>query len=262
LSPWEALVLGVVQGATEFLPVSSSGHLVIAQAVLGVDLPGVFFEVAVHVATLVSVLVVYRDRVRSLALGAVRRERSALRYLLLLVLASVPAGVLGVFSEDAVEALFEDPWVVCGALTFTGVLLWSTRAAQRRPGDRTGVHGWSAVLMGVAQAVAIVPGVSRSGSTVVVGLWLGVEAREAAAFSFLMSVPAIGGAALLQLPELAAGTPGLTWVGLLTGSAAAAATGVLAIRTFVAMLRKGTFHGFAVYCWAVAAAFTAFLALR
>ena len=262
MSSWEAVVLGIVQGATEFLPVSSSGHLVMAQALLGIELPGVFFEVAVHVATLFSVLLVYRERVAKLLLGAMRREGEAWRYLGLILLASVPAGLVGVLFEDAIEALFDSPWVVGVALVVTGALLWSTKAAQRRREAWGHVDARGALTMGFAQAFAIIPGISRSGTTVVAGLWTGVEAGEAAAFSFLMSVPAIGGAALLQVPELMEGTPGLGGPALLAGSVAAAVTGVLAIRTFVAMLRKKTFHSFGLYCWAAGGLFMAWLALR
>jgi undecaprenyl-diphosphatase len=261
LTPWEAVILGIVQGATEFLPVSSSGHLVMAQAILGVDAQGVFFEVALHVATLFSVLLVYRRRVASLALGAFRRERAAWRYLGLLLLASVPAGIVGVFFEDQVEALFDSPWVVGTALLVTGALLWSTRAAYRRHPEPGEVGLGGALVMGVGQAFAITPGISRSGTTVVSGLWAGVEASEAAAFSFLMSVPAIAGAAVLQVPELLAGTPAVGWTAIGVGGAAAAVTGVLAIKAFVLMLKNRTFHGFALYCWAAGGLFLLWLGL-
>jgi undecaprenyl-diphosphatase len=194
-------------------------------------------------------------------MGALRRERSALVYLGLILLASVPAGIVGVFFEDSIETLFDSPWVVGIALLVTGALLWSTRAAQRRHPEPGGVTIRAALLMGVGQAFAITPGISRSGTTVVVGLWAGVEASEAAAFSFLMSVPVIGGAALLQVPELIAGTPGVGWTAILIGGAAAAVTGVLAIKAFVLMLRNRTFHGFALYCWAVGTLFMLWLAL-
>ncbi len=255
----EAIVLGIVQGATEFLPVSSSGHLVIFQELLDVREPGVVFEVAVHVATLVSILFVYRKRVADLAVGALRREADALRYVGLLALATVPAGLVGVLAEDAVEALFENPFAPGFALLVTGLFLWSSRAAM--PRATAAAPGWgAALLIGVAQAFALVPGISRSGSTVVAALWLGVDPKEAAAFSFLMAVPAISGAAVLQLGELGAGG-GLT-TALLVGSAFAAVTGVLAIRTFVAMLAKRSFHLFAPYCWAVGAAFLIYLVVR
>jgi len=257
----EAVLLGFLQGATEFLPVSSSGHLVMGQTLLDIRLPGVAFEVAVHVATLLSVLLVFRKRVGSLAAGAVRREREAWRYLGLLALATLPAAVLGLALGDQVEALFEAPAATGIALLVTGSLLWTTRWALAREPDRApGVR--EALLMGVAQAFALVPGISRSGTTVVAGLWLGVEAEEAAAFSFLMAVPAILGAAVLELPELTAAGDGGGGGALLLGSAVAAVVGVGAIRPFVALLRRKAFHRFGPYCWVVGALFLAYLALR
>jgi len=256
----EAAVLGIVQGATEFLPVSSSGHLVIAETLLGVRDQGVVFEVAVHVATLVSILLVYRTRVAGLVAGAVRGDAAALRYVGLLVIATLPAAVVGVLWEDAVEALFENPVAPGIALLVTGLILWSSRAATPRASGAVPTWG-AALLIGVAQAFALVPGISRSGSTVVAALWLGVAPREAAAFSFLMAVPAIGGAAVLQLGELGAGSgPGAGALAL--GSVFAAVVGVLAIRTFVALLAKESFYLFAPYCWIVGAAFLGYLALR
>ncbi len=258
----DSLILGFIQGATEFLPVSSSGHLVIGQALLGVEIPGVLFEVAVHVATLVSILLVYRTRVGDLARGALTGDRDALAYVGLVVVATIPAGLLGVFAKDAVERLFDNPWAPGAALLVTGTFLWTSRAALERAAlERPTWAG--ALLIGVAQAFALVPGISRSGATVVAALWLGLEAREAAAFSFLMAVPAIGGAAVLQIPDLLEGTatalPGSV---VLAGSVLAGVTGVLAIRTFNAMLDKRSFHLFAPYCWAVGALYLAFLALR
>jgi len=176
--------------------------------------------------------------------------------------ATVPAALLGVFAKDRIEALFENPYAPGVALIVTGLFLWSSRAAlPRATGQRP---GWgAALLIGVAQAFALTPGISRSGATVVAALWLGIEAREAAAFSFLMAVPAIAGAAVLQIPELGGvGTEGLTLGGVVLGSVFAGVVGVLAIRTFVAMLARRSFHYFAPYCWLVGAAYLAFLSVR
>ena len=260
MTPWDAALLGFIQGATEFLPVSSSGHLVMAQALLAIDLPGVVFEVAVHVATLVSILLVYRERVVALLRGALGGDRSAFEYVGFLVVATLPAALLGVFAMDAIEGLFDDPRVPGIALLVTGALLWSSRAAITRATD-TRPTWVTAFLIGLAQAFALVPGISRSGTTVVAALWLGLEAREAAAFSFLMAVPAIAGAAVLQVPEVANGT-GLSATVLLVGGLVAAVTGVLAIRTFVAMLGRKAFHFFAPYCWIAGAAFLVYLRMR
>ena len=258
MSWWEALILGVVQGTTEFLPVSSSGHLVIGQRMLGLAVPGVTFELAVHVATLGSVGLAYHSRLRQLVTGAVRGDADAWRYIGLLLLATVPAGVIGLTIGDRVEALFEVPAVVGYALLVTGVMLWSTRAAlAREPTGAPGVR--DAILIGVAQGFALIPGISRSGATVVTALWLGIDARRAAAFSFLMAIPAILGAAVLKLPDLTDGTATISGAALATGTVAAAVTGVFAIRLFVSLLRRRSFHQFAWYCWAVGLAFLAFL---
>jgi len=260
VSSWEALLLGLVQGATEFLPVSSSGHLVIGQALLGVAVPGVVFEVVVHIATLASILLVYRQRVAELVGGLVAGRGEAWRYAALLVLATLPAVAAGLFLRAPIEALFEDARSVGAALLVTGALLWTTRWSLRRQ-DWSDAGVGSALAMGVAQSFALVPGISRSGATVVVGLWLGVEPREAAAFSFLMAVPAIGGAAVLQVAEAGPGVSAVPGGALALGGLAAAVTGVAAIRTFVALLRKRAFHHFAPYCWVVGGGFLAWLAV-
>jgi undecaprenyl-diphosphatase len=258
---WEAILLGALQGATEFLPVSSSGHLVMGQALLAVEIPGILFEVVVHVATLLSVLVVYRLRILELARGAlVERSPDALRYVGYLVLATLPVAVVGLVFGDPVEQLFAAPWVVGVALLVTGGILLSSRWALRRP--LAPVFGWRvALLIGVAQCLALVPGVSRSGTTVVAALWLGVSPLEAAAFSFLLSIPAIAGAAVLAAPELGQGAAAVGAVPLVASAVAAAVVGVLAIRTFVAMLRNRSFPAFALYCWAAGLGFLAWLAL-
>ena len=196
---WEAVFLGFVQGATEFLPVSSSGHLVIAQTLMGIDMTGVVFEVAVHVATLVSILWVYRERVLALVSGIFAKDGKTYEYVGLLMVATLPAGLAGVFAKDWIEGLFENPMAPGIALLVTGVVLWSSRgpierAALARP-------GWTAALaIGVAQAFALVPGISRSGSTVVVALWLGV-ASGAGDQARLLSWPVV------SRPRLPASSP-------------------------------------------------------
>lgn len=261
MSLLDAFLLGLIQGITEFLPISSSGHLVMGQALLDIQIPGVSFEVAVHVATLLSVLLVFRKRVAELVVGAVRRDPEAWRYLGLLALATLPAVVVGLGARAALEALFEVPLVSALGLLITGSFLWTSRGAMaRNPKARPGLR--AAILMGLAQAFAIIPGISRSGATVVVGLWLGVEAEEAAAFSFLMAIPAILGAATLELPELAAGGTGLATGPLILGSIVAAVAGVLAIWTFLAMLKRKSFHRFGPYCWGAGSLFLFYLLLR
>ena len=266
---YEGVFLGFLQGATEFLPVSSSGHLVMGQTLLGLEVPGMALEVALHFATLLSVLVVYRARVGALLAGVLRRDREQLRYAGLLVLASVPAAIAGVGFGDFFASLFDRAAVTGVALLVTGCAVWTARAAlAREPAGRLGVG--SAVIVGLAQAVAIAPGISRSGATVVAALWRGVDPREAAAFSFLMSVPAVGGAALLKVPELvvgpggggAAGTGVVSVAALGMAAGVACVTGVVAIRAFRAMLASRSLHRFAPYLWAVGAIFLWFVSGR
>ncbi|MCL7985883.1 MAG: undecaprenyl-diphosphate phosphatase [marine benthic group bacterium] len=250
MNGWQAALLGVIQGLTEFLPVSSSGHLVLSQALLGLELPGVTFEVVVHLATLCAVLWVYRAKVASLATGALGGKREDWVYIGLLLLASIPAAVVGIAGEGFFTGMFGKPAWAAVFLIVTGFIVWSiqytapkTTKAEPGPADAFGI--------GLAQAAAILPGISRSGSTVAVGAALGVDAVKVAEFSFLMSVPAILGAGLLQIDEIGAVADSGGTVGLSIGFIAALVSGIAAIHLFVRMLENRTFHWFAIYCWVV-----------
>ena len=250
----EAIVLGVLQGLTEFFPVSSSGHLVLAESLLGVNPSGVYFEVMVHLATVFSVIFAYRRRLLSLAVGLARRERDSVRYVLLLALASVPAALVGIALAGAVSRQFDRPLLAAFNLLVTGCIVYATRYLLDR-GDRRD-PGWAgSVGIGVAQAFAILPGISRSGSTVAAALWYGVSREAAAEFSFLLLIPAIVGASALQLPQVMAGADGTGGIQLVAASLSAFAAGLVAILLFVRWLRVGHFHRFAYYSWAVGGAY-------
>lgn len=253
MSVLEAALLGLIQGLTEFLPVSSSGHLVLGQALLGVDSSGVVFEVAVHVATLCAIVWVYRARIMELLGGVTRGERSALTYVGLILVASVPAAVIGIAGRSWFESRFDDPILAAWMLLITGLIIWTVRFSAPRAA-REGPDVGRSFLIGCAQAVAILPGISRSGATVALGAWLGVEVVRLAEFSFLMSIPAILGAALLQLGDLGS-VPGPDMAAISVGFAVAAISGVAAIHLFVRMLKNATFHRFAYYCWFVGGAY-------
>ncbi len=264
MSPAEAALLGLLQGLTEFLPVSSSGHLVLGQTLLGVRLPGVGFEVAMHVATLVAVLFVYRRRAGRLFTGLFTGRREAREYVALLLLASLPAGAAGLLARPFFEGVFERPTLVAALLLLSGGFAWVIDRVARQqmalcavaePGSGDGPRGQPSVLgalaVGGAQALAILPGISRSGSTVAAGAATGVDVVSMAEFSFLLSVPAIAGAALLQLLGSASEAESIGGVPIAIGFVTAAVSGVLAIRVFLRLLRSRHFRWFAYYCWLV-----------
>lgn len=250
MSLMEAIVLGLVQGLTEFFPVSSSGHLVLAEAMLGVNPPGVSFEVLVHLATAVSVLLLYSRRVLGLLVGAARGERDALGYLGMLIVASIPAGIVGITLADAVSVAFDSPVLVAANLLITGAVVFVTRWLVER-GQRESPGWGGSIVVGIAQAFALLPGISRSGFTVAAALGWRVQRERAAEFSFLLSVPAILGAALLELPGLSQAEMGAGVLELSAAAISAFVAGVIAIALFVRWLRSGHYHLFAYYCWAV-----------
>ncbi len=247
----QAAILGIVQGITEFLPVSSSGHLVIGEALLGVDPPGVMFEVVLHLATLSAVLWVYRARIGELARGVVAGDKGSWSYVGLIILASIPAGLVGVLGRSFFERAFDSPTLAAAMLLVTGVLVWTLRSTGPAA-NRSSLQAKDSIWIGCAQAVAILPGISRSGSTVAIGAWLGLDVVRVAEFSFLMSVPAILGAGLLQIGEVGSARS-LGVAVLAVGFVCAATSGIAAIHFFVKTLRDGTFHRFAYYCWGVGA---------
>ncbi len=252
----EALLLGLVQGATEFLPISSSGHLVITEALLGINEGGLLVEITLHAGTLLAVLLYFRKRITWMVREGFRRDGEgpeARSWMIWLVIATIPAAFIGFLFRDTIERLFESPSAALVGLLLTGMILYSTKWStqqSRRP------NGMGGLWMGFAQALAIFPGLSRSGSTIAIGMWSGIDKADAAEFSFLLSVLAIGGASLLQAVEIAGGSiepaSGM-WVGLLAGFVVAAVSGYAAIALLIGILRKRGLLPFAWYCWAVGA---------
>jgi len=256
----EALFLGAVQGLTEFLPVSSSGHLVILQELLRVQQEGMLFEIVVHVATLASVLIFYRRRVTDLLRGLLTGSADAYRYTGKLALGTLPAVLAVLLLGDFFEAQFESAAAAGAGLLLTGAVLWSTR---RSADAAEGLEpSWAAAWwIGCAQALAIFPGVSRSGSTVAAALATGVAPAAAAEFSFLMGAIAVSGAAVRALPELGSSV-GTEADALLLGGAAAFVSGIAAIWLFVKLLRSRGFYRFAYYTWALGLVTLAVAGLR
>lgn len=260
MTGWEGFILGIVQGLTEFLPVSSSGHLVIFQALFGIEGEGgLVFEVAVHVATLAAILIVYRDRVLELLGGVSRLDRASLAYAGKLGLATLPAVLVALTLKDTIEGTFASPAVAGVCLLVSAGIVASTRWTLGRAVLPS--PGWgAAVVIGCAQAVAILPGISRSGTTLAVALALGVAPAAGAEFSFLLGAIAMAGAAVLILPEMGAASFDLLPIGL--GMAAALVSGILAIALFLRLLERRNFYVFTYYLLPAGVAFLAWLAIR
>ncbi len=257
---WQSILLGIIQGLTEFLPVSSSGHLILAERLLGIPVENLRFEIVLHLGTLVAVLVAFRGQVgkvlKGLFAGRVRWKRGRLRFpneetrlTWLLVLATVPAAVVGLFFEEAIEENFLDPLWVGVFLLVTGGVLFGTRFVKLSAG---GPNWWRSLIVGIAQAAAVLPGVSRSGLTISAGIYSGVERERAAEFSFLLAIPVLLGAGLVKIKEIVeAELPAGEVVLYLVGAAAAALSGYLAIKLVLNVIKKGRFTYFAYYCWLV-----------
>lgn len=267
----QAILLGVVQGLTEFLPVSSSGHLVLAQQALGDDFhftsSAVVFDLVLHAGTLLPVLWFYRaDLLRILSAfvpgsatdpaSAVRDPANDRHLALAVVVATIPTALMGLLFKDLFESLFHSVGAVCIALLVTGGLLLSTRfqEGEDRPDAdamRSPISLPKALLIGLVQGLAITPGISRSGSTIATALLLGVPRADAARFSFLLSIPAICGAIVLMLKD-GAQLGGMPTPLLAAGFTSAMVVGYLALVMLVALVKRGGLHRFTYYVWPVA----------
>ncbi len=247
MSWFEGIILGLIQGLTEFLPVSSSGHLAIAKALFGIETGDLAFEIAVHAATVLSVIVAFWSDIAALFKGLFKfRYNAETRYILMLCLSMVPIFIVGMFFKEQVEAIFGTGLTVIGcALIVTAVLL--TLSQIVKPKEKDLGYG-SALIIGLAQAVAVIPGLSRSGTTIATGLLCGVSRDQVTRFSFLMVLVPILGEAFLSLVggDFAASSVGALPLSL--GFVAAFVSGLLACKVMIAMVKKASLGWFAAYC--------------
>ena len=263
----EAIILGIIQGLTEFLPVSSSGHLVLFQQLFGLKEAELFFDICVHLGTMVAVIVVLRREIQNMIAALMRLFSLAgqkktilqqveadpeLKMALLIVIGSIPTAVLGLMFQSIAKQLFSSSFFTGLMLMVTGLLLWLTRRAE--PGRKgVGIESFSktkALIIGIVQGLAIIPGISRSGSTISIGLLLGIDREVAARYSFLLSIPAIIGAGALSLKDSLSHTDPAIRLSLM-GAAAAALVGYGALKVLLRMVKKGRLYVFAPYCWLV-----------
>lgn len=266
---WQALLLGIVQGLTEFLPVSSSGHLLIFRELLGVDSEGFLdFTVTVHFATVMSTVIVFWSAIWGLLKGLFRfRYNDETDYICKLIVSMVPVAVVGLFFKDAVESLFGDSLIMVAVfLAVTALLLFLSdnasrlfkcrRSPEETPagGHRNGLSYLQAFAVGLGQSCAVAPGLSRSGTTIATGLLCGVRRDVMAQFSFLMVLVPIVGEQLLTILDIAGGGAvlSLPWIDLLLGFAGAFVAGLVSCRAMIAIVRKAKLSYFAIYCLVVA----------
>lgn len=271
VSYWIVILLAVVQGLTEYLPVSSSGHLVLVETLLGArgkgGLGGVLFEVAVHAGTLAAVLYFYRRRVASLirsawifaASGFRISESTAqdLRFILYIIVASIPIALVGFFLHDSISATFDSPRLVSSMLLLTGVFLLFSRMR----GGKRGLTLRTAIVIGAAQAVAVMPGFSRSGWTITAALMLGLGFEEAAEFSFILSVPAVLGALGLEMYMEPMDVSDGRFAALVLGALVAFISGLVALKLLLGVLKRGRLYRFAYYLIPVGLAMILFFGL-
>lgn len=258
----EAFLLGLLQGITEFLPVSSSGHLVLAGALLQSELaPGITFEIVVHFGSFCSIVVYFRQRIwlmlsdllKSFSPEGIRSKRfmsdANTRLSMIILISMIPAGVVYFTMKDSIENLFFNPFTVSFMLLITGALLFSTKFVINPQKEVDLKRG---IIMGLAQAFALLPGISRSGSTISAGLFSGLNRDSVANFSFLMVLPVLGGAMLYDLTRIVgSGIDSMIIINLFIGFLTSFISGYFALKYLIILLKKEKIHYFAYYCWGV-----------
>jgi undecaprenyl-diphosphatase len=261
LTIFDAVLLAILQGLTEFLPVSSSGHLVLVQQLLHLNNPRILmFDVFVHFGTLMSIVVLFWkdiiEIIRSfigasshLRLSEEYKKSDSFRVGASIIVGSIPAAVIGLAFHKQVEDAFTDPKLVAMNLVITGLVLFLTRLAKPKDGKRIGVV--SAFFIGIAQAVAILPGISRSGLTMSVAIFFKNSPVQAARFSFLLSLPVIFGAFLLEMMEIVKYGSTIGMAPFIIGTATAAAAGYAAMKVLLRIMERGRFSWFSFYCLAI-----------
>ncbi|NLK51795.1 MAG: undecaprenyl-diphosphatase UppP [Syntrophomonadaceae bacterium] len=239
----EAILLGLVQGLTEFLPVSSTGHLVIAQHFLGFQEPPITFDILVHLGTVLAVIVAFWSEI----VDIIRRPTQ--RIVLMLIIGAIPTGLIGIFFKPIFEGLFNSLTVVGVGLLFTGIILWvSEYLAFGYKGIRE-MTIVDALIIGTIQGVAITPGISRSGSTIAAGLLTGLDRELAAQYSFLLSIPVILGASFLEIKDVLTYQVNIELLPLIVGPLVAAIAGYVAVKIVLRMVKRGKLSLFSYYCW-------------
>jgi len=248
LNSFTAIILGIVQGLTEFLPISSSGHLVIFQSLFNVKENQLTFSIFLHFGTLLPIIIIFWQDIKDIILF--KKEKRRLTYLILIAI--IPTAFIGIFFEDFFAGLFSSVINVGFMLIITGLLLFLAEKWTAGSKHVEDLKSWQAILVGVAQGIAILPGISRSGLTIVASLFQKLSREDAARFSFLISIPVIGGAGLLELKDLFGNaTVNIDITNVILGVTAAMISGYFAIKYLLHILHEGSLIIFSYYCWFV-----------
>jgi undecaprenyl-diphosphatase len=240
ISILEAIILGIVQGITEWLPISSSGHLVLLQNFFNIQ-PPLIFDIMLHIGSLFVILIVFYKDIKKLILGVLKGDKKQIKLFLLLIVATIPIALIGFFLNDLIKNIFNDLRTVGFSLIITSLLLFSTKIKRKK----RKLNIKNTFLIGIAQGLAILPGISRSGATISLGLIQGIEKKEIITLSFLMFIPAILGALLLEINNVSQInniTP------LIIGTLTAIVTGFFSLRFLIKIIKKNKFHNFGYYC--------------
>lgn len=250
----ESIILGIIQGLTEFLPVSSSGHIEIGQAILGtasLKEQEELLSIVLHAATALATIIVFRKDILAILQGLLKKEgQEHKQFSIYVILSMIPAAIIGVFFDDLLETLFEGQLVlVCAMLLLTGALLLFAEKAKIESTDQ--LTWGKAIIIGLAQAVAILPGVSRSGATIATSILLKVDRAQAARFSFLMVVPLILGKMAKDILDGKMHMSDELMIPFIVGFLAALLSGIIACQWMIAIVKKSKLSYFAYYCWAV-----------
>ena len=264
----QSVMLGIIQGLTEFLPVSSSGHLVLLQNLFGIREPELLFDISLHIGTLIAIFIVFYREIRSILQTLLRlpalikspgrlkslfADNEEIRISALIIIGSIPTAILGILFHKITDQIFGSVWIVGVMLLVTGTLLWFTRQIRIEGRPLIKVRIRDALMIGLMQGVAIMPGISRSGATISMALFLGMNREVAGRYSFLLSIPAILGALILSLNSTIIQTdiPGKI---ILLGTVTAAIIGYIALKVLLRMVKQGHLYYFAPYCWLLGAA--------
>tara|TARA_B100000315_G_scaffold258650_1_gene311560 strand:+ start:2597 stop:3421 length:825 start_codon:yes stop_codon:yes gene_type:complete len=258
----QAVILGIIQGITEFLPISSSGHLVIFQRLFGLKEPELFFDVSVHIGTLAAVVIFFWNEIRSIIISLLHffkafskkevsfaniYEDAEAKLALMIVIGSIPTGIIGLLLSKGADKIFSSVSITGFMLLINGLLLWSTRRIKKEGAADFSIK--KALLIGIVQGLAVIPGISRSGSTIATAIFLGLNKEMAVRYSFLLSIPAIIGAEILVLKDLS--DPMISFSATLMGTVSAFIIGYFSLKLLLYIVKKRQLHFFAPYCWII-----------